>query len=188
MSTVQDVAAQLRGATSCLPTGVVAQIDDELDAALALLSETLHTSSRYDEVMGSAMQLRAELAQQLTETINAAKKSIVDKANALAQNDVPAPASPAPASAPPAETSRKAEQLRGKPLPKTNNKNVNKTIRETPGSGWAVEKRSNSHIRFYGPNGETHTFSSTPGSKVNERKAAHLRQQIMAAKKARKNR
>lgn len=184
MTSVRDVAAQLRAATYSMPTAVVGSVDDELEAAVALLSETLTSSIRHDEVVGEVSAVRTSLVQRLNELIGVAKRAIVDKADELARWEGSEAGESAPTPQPYA--SKKVAQLQGQRLPKCADKAVNAAIHQTPGSGWAVEKNANSHVVFYGPRGEREVFSSTPGSGVNERKVNNLMRRIKNDKEGRK--
>lgn len=173
MSSVQAVAATLRAVLPQVPNDVVSRLDDELKTVTDLLSETLATSSRHSEVIGDVSQLRSGLIESLRSLLKVVDQAISDKASALASDAEPA------GPALPAEVSRKVQELRGKPPPKTPNKETNQYVREITSQGWAVEKTAGNHLKVWGPNGEgPFVFSSTPSGATSNRKLRALRDQI----------
>ncbi|GAA4888683.1 hypothetical protein H7X46_23480 [Pseudonocardia sp. C8] len=173
MSSTQAVAATLRAVLPQIPNDVVSRLDDDLATVTDLLSETLTTSTRHPEVIGQASQLRAGLIESLRSLLGVVEQAISDKAAALACDSEPA------GPALPAEVSRKVQELRGKPPPKTPNKETNQYVREITSQGWAVEKTGGNHLKVWGPNGEgPFVFSSTPSSATSNRKLRALRDQI----------
>lgn len=173
MGTVHAVAAALRAVLPQLPNDVVSRLDDDLTAVTALFSETLATSCRQPELIGQASQLRAELIDSLRGLLRLVEQAISDKAISLSGAEAVA------GQTLPAEVSRKVQELRGKPPPKTPNKQTNQYVREIVSQGWAVEKTAGNHLKIWGPWGEgPFVFSSTPSGGTSNRKLRALRDHI----------
>ncbi|WP_435158122.1 hypothetical protein [Amycolatopsis sacchari] len=178
MSSVRATAAALRSVLAQLPKDVVGRLDSDLATVTDLLSETLATSCRQQEVVSAASGLRSGLTESLSGLLNMVERAIGDKGAQLAQTD--APAEPAM----PPEVSRKVQELRGKPPPKTPDKDMNRYMREITSQGWAVEKTGGNHLKVWGPAGEgPYVFSSTPSSGTNNRKLRALAEQIRKNKR-----
>jgi hypothetical protein len=173
VTSVQATAAALRAVIPQLPTHVVQRLDQDLEAAIALLGETLATSCRQQDVVDEAMSLRTGLTESLTRMLNTVDRVVRDKATQLVQQATPA------GSALPPEVSRKVQELRGKPPPKTPDKDTNHYMREITSQGWVVEKTGGNHLKVWGPAGEgPYVFGSTPSSATNNRKLRALAEQI----------
>ncbi|MBB5155957.1 hypothetical protein [Saccharopolyspora phatthalungensis] len=173
MSSVQAAAAALRVVIAQLPKDVVTRLDSDLATVTDLLRETLGTSCREQEVLFEANSLRSGLVESLAEVLNWVERALEDKAAQLADQGAPGEA------ALPGEVSRKVQELRGKPPPKTSDKDMNRYMREITSQGWAVEKTGGNHLKVWGPAGEgPYVFSSTPSTATNNRKLRALTEQI----------
>lgn len=173
MSSVHAAAAALRAVISQLPKDVVKRLDSDLATVTDLLSETLDTSCRQQEVLFETNSLRSGLVESLSDLLSMVEQAIEDKAAQLADQGAPAE------QALPAEVSRKVQELRGKPPPKTSDKDMNRYMREITSQGWAVEKSGGNHLKVWGPAGEgPYVFSSTPSTATSNRKLRALAEQI----------
>lgn len=173
MGNAHAVAATLRAVLPQLPHDVVSCLDDDLTAVTALLSETLATSRHQSTLTSQADQLRAELIGSLHTLLRTAGQAISDKATALSSTEESA------GRALPSDVSRKVQELRGKPLPKTPDKQTNQYVREITSQGWAVERTGGNHLKIWGPHGEVpFVFSSTPSGGTSHRKLRALRDHI----------
>lgn len=173
VSSVQAAAATLRAVISHLPQDVIGRLDSDLATVTDLLSETLATSCRQQEVIGEASNLRSGLTGSLYALLNLVERAVDTKAAQLASQNTPAE------TALPAEVSRKVQELRGKAPPKTADKDMNRYLREITSQGWAVEKTGGNHLKIWGPAGEgPYVFSSTPSGSTSNRKLRGLADQI----------